>query len=241
MRNLQEVLAVKEKLSTLKEKDKDFRVFGSSRHRYELSAPLPETQIESFEKENHLKLPADYRAFLTEIGNGGAGPFYGIFKFEKAFAGCKPNEIFKWKSDASVKFHEDSDFDEWHDHRRGVIEICEQGCGTYNFLVVNGSSYGEVWTDCFDELFPENISFSKFYNHWLDRNLKRINNIPLLKSVKKGMTKIEMIEIFGNDWREIQNETGAKTIRIAFDFVPAAFVLDEDVLIRIDDYSKMLV
>ena len=56
------------------------RVFGAEGHRYELNAVLPEDTIAAFEREHRIRLPPDYRAFLAELGNGGAGPHYGVFK-----------------------------------------------------------------------------------------------------------------------------------------------------------------
>lgn len=247
MNLLQEVSAFKEKLSRLKETDKDFRVFGAESHRYELFAPLSESRIVEFEKEQNLKLPEDYRLFLTQIGNGGAGPFYGIIPLEKSFASCTPNESFRWSVEKDVEFVEDSDFDEWHDHRRGVLEICEQGCGTFNFLVVNGQSYGTIWTDIWDKLIPDKIGFFEFYQNWLDRNLGNLAGIPLIKLVKVGMTKEEVKQIFGNDayefsWKDTWNLGKDGQIQcLRFQNVPAIFLLNEDKVVRINDQSNMLV
>lgn len=68
-------------LAALAKKDKKRRVFGSESHQYCLHTPLDEDTILAFEAEHRVKLPPDYRHFITEIGNGGAGPYYGLFKF----------------------------------------------------------------------------------------------------------------------------------------------------------------
>ena len=69
---------VREKLNTLRELDARNRQFGSSSHRYELHPCLTEEEVQSFEAHFALTLPEDYRSFLLQVGNGGAGPFYGI-------------------------------------------------------------------------------------------------------------------------------------------------------------------
>jgi len=68
-------------LSDLKHNDPCFKVFGSGAHRYELNPPLPVSEIEAFESQYKVRLPEDYRRFITGIGNGGAGPYYGVFRF----------------------------------------------------------------------------------------------------------------------------------------------------------------
>jgi hypothetical protein len=55
------------------------RVFGSDVHRFELNPRLPSKEINEFEHRHHISLPVDYRRFLLEVGNGGAGPYYGLF------------------------------------------------------------------------------------------------------------------------------------------------------------------
>jgi hypothetical protein len=53
--------------------------FGANSHRFLLNKPLTEAVVYDFELRHSVRLPEDYRTFLTEIGNGGAGPFYGVF------------------------------------------------------------------------------------------------------------------------------------------------------------------
>ena len=58
-------------------------VFGSGGHGYKLNPPLPLSVVEAFEGRHGVSLPEDYRLFMTEIGNGGAGPCYGLLPFGK--------------------------------------------------------------------------------------------------------------------------------------------------------------
>jgi hypothetical protein len=54
-------------------------VFGAEAHGFQMNAILSENEVVAFEQKHHVHLPADFREFLTTVGNGGAGPFYGIF------------------------------------------------------------------------------------------------------------------------------------------------------------------
>ncbi|HXX18560.1 MAG TPA: SMI1/KNR4 family protein [Candidatus Acidoferrum sp.] len=55
------------------------KTFGAVEHKFLLNPPVAEADLVAFELKHHIHLPADYRHFLREIGNGGAGSFYGIF------------------------------------------------------------------------------------------------------------------------------------------------------------------
>jgi hypothetical protein len=58
-------------------------VFGAAGHRFLLNPALTEAEVSAFERRHNIHLPADYRHFLTAVGNGGAGPFYGVFPLGK--------------------------------------------------------------------------------------------------------------------------------------------------------------
>ena len=58
-------------------------VFGANGHTFVVNATLSEAKISAFETQHRISLPNDYREFLLRIGNGGAGPYYGIFPLGK--------------------------------------------------------------------------------------------------------------------------------------------------------------
>jgi hypothetical protein len=73
--------AILDALQALDRLDRGRSIFGSIGHHYKLNPPLAQTVVKEFEREHKINLPEDYRYFITEIGNGGAGPYYGLFPF----------------------------------------------------------------------------------------------------------------------------------------------------------------
>jgi hypothetical protein len=74
----QRLAAIADKLAELRAGDRGFAVFGSWGHEYRLEPPVAEADLVSFEAEHEIQLPADYRAFLGAVANGGAGPGFGL-------------------------------------------------------------------------------------------------------------------------------------------------------------------
>ncbi len=80
-------------LEQLRSADPNTQVFGAQSHGYALNPPLPEAEVQRFEHKHSIELPADFREFLTNVGNGGAGPFYGVCVlglFDAAGSGDEP-------------------------------------------------------------------------------------------------------------------------------------------------------
>jgi hypothetical protein len=150
-------------------------VFGEEAHSYQLNAPLTEDEVSEFETEHNACLPGDYRQFLIRIGNGGAGPYYGLFKLGEMDADfdCGPWGDFigilhapfphasAWNDLASKPEYQgpgDEErfdplveaFDERYYETRqvnGAIPICHLGCARRHWLVIAGPEAGNVWCD----------------------------------------------------------------------------------------------
>ena len=150
-------------------------VFGSEMHNFSLNPPLPKPVLERFEAQHKIRLPADYRQFLLTVGNGGAGPAYGVFRLgemDDAF-GHKPwqeqdgllgvlSEPFpyleSWNELTGMPAGEALDEDEYDRQfeafdrtyyvpLNGALPICHRGCALRVWLVVSGLEVGHVWYD----------------------------------------------------------------------------------------------
>jgi len=176
----------------LKEIDKEYKIFGASFHKYEFGKPLGEHIFYDFEKKYNVKIPSEYKLFMTEAGNGGAGPFYGIVPFERClFANIdrlndnliNPSVPFPYKDAWNMEFdYKDEEAEETEEtieefengyfddkHITGLIRICNFGCGHYISLVVNGDEYSHIWSDdrCSDYgIYP--------FNYYTFNNQKRL-------------------------------------------------------------------
>lgn len=170
MDNLQIVLdRIKNKLSLLKSLDKGFEIFGSRKHNYQFNKVKSEKQLIRFEKENGITLPIEYREFLKHIGNGGAGPYYGLERLEngrevdldyptkmdlidlsKPFPFTKHwNVEFGEITEENYEAIEERKVDEYYANRfiNGLLRIANFGCAVSMNLVVNGKEKGNVWVD----------------------------------------------------------------------------------------------
>jgi hypothetical protein len=152
-------------------------VFGASSHMFELNERLPDLILSKFERKHSISLPDGYRWFLSRIGNGGAGPFHGVFALGEVddghdtitwtegdgFVGClrelfphttawndlsgRPDEIDSESTEYEAAF--DAFEQRYFDPRNvnGAIPICHLGCAIRIWLVISGPERGRVWLD----------------------------------------------------------------------------------------------
>ena len=152
-------------------------VFGSSEHRFTLNPPVSEATVREFETKHAIQLPQDYRRFLLEVGNGGAGPYYGLFKLGEADSGfghsswtegdgfvgdlSEPFPHTEAWNDLNGKPDDESENEEIYEEQltsfeeryfasaniNGAIPICHLGCALRQWLIVTGPEAGNVWGD----------------------------------------------------------------------------------------------
>lgn len=166
-----------EELRSLLEKaratDADLKQFGAKQHKYQWNPPASLKEIEKFEKETGISLPDGYRNFLLQAGNGGAGPFYGLFSLEQVKGWLswqvEPGEtpyLAPGTDPDSLKDLGDRD----HDWRRGCIPIESQGDTYFTYLLVAGPDRGRVVYIEYERswiFFPREPDFLSWYIRWL--------------------------------------------------------------------------
>jgi hypothetical protein len=147
------------------------QIFGANGHDFTLNPPLVETDVLAFEQRHAIGLPVEYRRFLTELGNGGAGPYCGIHPLGTMdedfrwgdFVGqiAEPFALREaWNDLSGFPDHALTGSDEAEYARRfetferrywrpsvmnGALPICDQGCLLRIWLVVSGDEAGYVW------------------------------------------------------------------------------------------------
>lgn len=128
-------------------------------HRYRLEPVIDDGTVTAFQAMHGVVLPADYREFITRVGNGGAGPFYGVFRLGEMDDGHRhaawgvgelvgdPKKPFPhreaWNlSSDEIEELEASDDDEllrkYWIPVDGAIPLCHEGCALRDWLVVTG-------------------------------------------------------------------------------------------------------
>ena len=174
---------------------------GDWGHRYALEDPLDESALAGFEAKHGVVLPVEYRAFLRHVANGGAGPFYGLEPLAELVMDELPTNAVEVKLDDEVVSRHATGPREvpsvpsslarpfpleapWAPSEGplpvalgqspydGCVRLAEQGCGYFDFLVVNGPRRGEVWSDYTAGEGPIRqaaASFLDWYEAWLDR------------------------------------------------------------------------
>jgi hypothetical protein len=180
------LIVIKEKVAALKERDKKLKLFGAWQHQYTFNAAATIEQVQAFESEHQLTLPEDYKAFITQIGNGGAGPYYGLRPLQHYNAHYIHHEVeltttrlkdpfpsHYWLSEKETFITKEI----VQESARGTISICEEGDGYNHLIVLSGKEKGNIWFDgCvsnqgmapFTTQEKARFSFLDWYESWLE-------------------------------------------------------------------------
>lgn len=147
-----------ELLNKANEVDREYKVFGASKHKYKLNSPASMDEIRALEAELNITFPEEFVYFYTEIGNGGAGPYYGLYSLEGIKRNCdsKQNDSIQPLIDSNLsnatwyKLMEQMEADDdacdeiYQQVSSGVVIIGTQGCTFDNLLMFKGSEAGKI-------------------------------------------------------------------------------------------------
>ncbi len=163
---------------------KGLSCFGSDGHKFRLNAPVDEPTLLHFESEHGVTLPADFRCFLRIAGNGGAGPYYGLYKLEQWAefidwtTGDRPDNILALPCPLHPKMSRDSEweaqFGDCISPYQGIISLGTQGCAYTMGLIVTGEYAGRVVYLDADGQAPYVVrepDFLAWYERWVNELL----------------------------------------------------------------------
>lgn len=176
-------------------RERDARPFGAESGGIpDFHPPMPEEDVAAIEARSGVRLPEEYRAFITRVGDGGAGPAYGMFPLSgalrdarpdahpellatpfphmQAWNPCKDPEVIAFwrRADAGQVGEKDQDL-QWEREMAGTLPLCDEGGGYLHLLVVTGPARGTMWIDsrAADAGFlPLNATFLEWYERWID-------------------------------------------------------------------------
>ena len=145
----------------------------ASRYSLEMNPPIAVEEVIEIENQYNIKLPDEYRAFITTIANGGFGPDFGLLSLQdslKYFHNVKQDERLErdflkipFTHTSTYNFDEDpyilelgekcdrgkipeSECDRVYDYLiAGTMAISTEGCGYYRFIVITGPTRDQVW------------------------------------------------------------------------------------------------
>lgn len=185
-------------LERLRVADPKLRVFGSDNHKYRVGPVLSEADLSAFEAAHGIVLPDDYRCFLKMVGNGGAGPYYGMFPLDDG--GTDLSAPFPYATETPPSEEELAWLSALSEYPGGV-QLCDQGCGTSSYLLTSGPARGTIWEGDM-EFLPTGLSFGVWYRNWLERALRTLENEKLVSRLRVGMTRAEVLAAVRGNWYE---------------------------------------
>lgn len=159
-------------------------------------APISEKEAAEFEREKGVKLPADYRRFITTTASAGTQPFYGLYGLLEPKPGYEFNPIvektfpYTLHNPLLIADLTDEEYNALYaegaeeSYIWGFILLCHEGCGMESILVLNTEdeeTYGTVWFyDLSNDfgiaplLSPKNgkpMHFLDWLEYWVDRKM----------------------------------------------------------------------
>lgn len=167
------------------------RIFGADKHQYQFAPPASPEEVQAMQQRLGVTFPEDYVTYLTRLGNGGAGPQYGLYSLEQLALWNEhlPDPVSRetwldsrltpgrWMQ-AVRKFNalaeEDADA-VFHRMTHGALIIGTQGCTVDTLLLCSGEDAGKIvyidWN--FLEEKPPHFT-GMYFAEWLEGYFRKV-------------------------------------------------------------------
>lgn len=150
-------------------------LFGAVSHAWRFKPPARLEEVRELESDLNIKLPGSLVRYLTELGNGGCGPDYGIYSLSEM---RKESDWLPQYADAPLFLTPDLTKRQWAEFVRGydafpdetaeeaeqylarmtagTVAVSTPGCTMQTLVICEGKHAGEVVIVDFDmtERFP---------------------------------------------------------------------------------------
>ncbi|NEW09393.1 SMI1/KNR4 family protein [Paenibacillus sp. SYP-B3998] len=202
----EQLYRIRRKLEQAAKADPECSVFGSRAHKYKLNEPLSLAELRRFEQAHGIALPESYASFVTELGNGGAGPYYGIHPLGAKQAidldligqpsPLRPGDKLELSGTSEGGLDENSEDDE-DEKYPGLLNIGEQGCTYETMLMITGDYRGKVIYVDLDSLktfFTYEENFLDWYERWLDETIAGYDSAWF--GLRRGGDDRELMELY---------------------------------------------
>lgn len=161
-----------QEVAELKKLDSELSLFGSHTHHYGFNPVAKQSEIDQFEALHGVKLPEILTEFYLTIGNGGAGPGYGILPLNRLLT-LPAGDLMAHRFD-------NEDDGKWLVEMglpKKIFAFIDHGFGCYYALEPNNNS-GTVYS--YDFMHDENCgeieeSFMEVLMNWIERSRQELS------------------------------------------------------------------
>ncbi|MDC0716653.1 SMI1/KNR4 family protein [Nannocystis bainbridge] len=175
-----------EKLQILRELDRGYTTFGARTHRYLLRPTATTRQLAAIEKKLGAKLPPGLHAFYLDVGDGGAGPDFGLFAAAElkgrrpatAYPGIEALRALGVRTEAQPP--EPTSANLSPSRLTGIVTLLFSGCSLYSGVVCTGD-VGRIvhWDD--DRIVETDDTLVAWYERWLDDEIAQFRLVERLR------------------------------------------------------------
>jgi hypothetical protein len=155
-----------------------------------LLRPISETAIVQFETDHNIRLPSQYRMFLTTVGDGCEAPPGAMYKLDDTITSqARPAEPFPFSQHWVCEGDESVGPSEFARLDCGNLVLVDEGCGISWRIIVTGPERGQMWWFTGQGIQPcaPRRNFLDWLEYWLGRNkgTKQRGRESFLATLKK--------------------------------------------------------